>query len=557
MENTTYVFNISSEAVTDVTVTGETYLRTSVTQNDITTVDQTITTTNEWLSTGSKLSGITGSSQPTKNLTNWLGFTTQRDHYNEHDIHPFDYGDNYIYAAYTFEKPFYLYVWEFLVILTFLVNLVVISVLLRRKVRNATNIVLAAIAISDSLTGLVTLPSYIMVYLKYVPPYGDYDYSTSYTSSEQSTTSQYESGGYTSYYFYDDDYDYSTNYTSSEQSSTTQYESGGNTSYFFYNDTQTPEPVGACELTKDLCNGYMISKYFLSKSFHSMSIFLTLFLAIQRYISIRYPYRSQLLLNLPKTIICCVAVVLISPLLHVYHLLGERAFDGKCQWELTEKGCEGGCVYLFITFFIRHLIPCVVLVILTTLFILQLRSGERNLCRMDSSKSQISRRKEENRRISIIVTAVVLVFLIPEIPYGILLLYNAIDKATNQGQGMNLETNRALHLVYELLLVLSFHANFYVYTFFNRRFRKTLFRTYLNPVRRFLGDTDRLSVSTTSSVSRRTSNRKTDTGSAITKIEMHSMIKTSPPGQPEIQTNSAASSLVEKDLTVFEGDCNL
>ncbi|XP_045161312.1 uncharacterized protein LOC123526286 isoform X1 [Mercenaria mercenaria] len=520
MENITYVFNISSEAATDVTVTGETSLRTSVTPNDITTVDQTITTTNEWLSTGSKLSGITGSSQSTENLTNWLGFTIQSDHYNEYDIYTFDYGDNYIYAAYTFEKPFYLYVWEFLVIFTFLVNLIVISVLLRRKVRNATNIVLAAIAISDSLTGLVTLPSYIMVYLKYVPPYGDYDYS-----SEQSTPGQYESGGYTSDSFYD--------------------------------DTQTQEPVGGCELTKDLCNGYMISKYFLSKSFHSMSIFLTLFLAIQRYISIRYPYRSQLLLNLPKIVICCVAIVLISPILHVYHLLGERAFDGKCQWELTEKGCGGGCMYLFITFFIRHLIPCVALVILTTLFILQLRSGERNLCRMDSSKSQISRRKEENRRISIIVTAVVLVFLIPEIPYGILLLYNAIDKATNQGRGMNLETNRALHLVYELLLVLSFHANFYVYTFFNRRFRKTLFRTYLKPVRRFLGDTDRLSVSTTSSVSRRTSNRKTDTGSAITQLEMHSMINTSPPGQPEIQTNSAASSLVEKDLTVFEGDCNL
>ncbi|XP_045162578.2 uncharacterized protein LOC123527284 [Mercenaria mercenaria] len=534
MENATYVLNNSSQAVTDVTVTDETSVSTGVTQNGITTVEQTTATISLWLSTGSKWSGITGSSQTTGNFTNRTGFTTndynqEYTNYNYDDTdYNYNYVDEYMYPGYTFEVPFYLYIWEFLVIFTFLVNLVVISVLLRRKMRNTTNIVLAAIAISDSLTGLVTLPSYIMVFMKYVPANGDYEY------------------------------DYSINHTISEQSTPSQYGSGGNNS--FYNGippSQEQEPVGGCGLSKDLCNGFMISKYFLSKSFHSMSIFLTLFLGIQRYISIRYPYRSQLLLSLPKTIIYCVVIVFVSPILHIYHLLGERAFRGMCQWELQEKGCGSGCIYLFITFFIRHLIPCVALVTFTILFILQLRSGERTLCRMDSSKSQLTRRKEENRRISTIVTAVVIVFLIPEIPYGIFLLYNAIDKAGNQGRDINLETNRTIHLVYELLLVLSFHANFYIYTFFNRRFRKTLYRTYLKPVRRFLGDTDRLSVSTTSSFSRKATHRKTDTGSAVTRIEMESMIKTSPPDQPEIQTNSAASSSVDKDPTGFKGDCTL
>ncbi|XP_045161445.2 uncharacterized protein LOC123526378 [Mercenaria mercenaria] len=473
-----------------------------------------------WSSTGSKLSGITGSSETTLNLPNRTGLTIQglyEDNYdnNNESEYDFSYGDIYMYPGYTFEKPFYLYVWEFLVIFTFLVNIVVISVLLRRKMRNTTNIILAAIAISDSLTGLVTLPSYIMVYLKYVPPYGDYDYS-----SEQSTPSQYESGGYNS--FYDGS-----------------------------QPNQEQEPVGGSELTQDLCNGFMISKYFLSKSFHSMSIFLTLFLVIQRYISVTYPYRSQLLLNLPRTVICCVAIVLTSPILHVYHLFGEKAAGGLCQWELKEEGCGGGCIYLWMAFFIRHLIPCVTLVVFTILFILRLRLGERNLRRMDSSKSQISRRKEENRRISIIVIAVIVVFLVPEIPYGIFLLYNAIHKAANQGKDINLETNRAIQLVYELLLVLSFHANFYIYTFFNRRFRRTLRRTYLKP---FLGDKGRLSVSTTSSISRNTSNKKANTGNAAKHTEMESMIQNTQPSQSDIKTNSVASSLVGKDQKVFEGD---
>jgi hypothetical protein len=397
----------------------------------------------------------------------------------------YDYGDKYMYTGYSFERPFYLYILEVISIITFLGNLVVISVLLRRKMRNPTNMVLTTIAVTDSLTALVVLPTYIMVYTRY------------YSLSDEG---------------YDNDYD-DTNFTDSDYGN---YDSG------YHNDGA----VDGCELTENLCNGFMISKYFLSKSFHSMSIFLTLFLGIQRYISIRFPYKSQSMLNLPRTIVCCGAIVFLSPFLHIYHLFGTRALDGNCQWELSEDGCGTGCIYLWLAFFIRHFTPCMILVVFTVLFIRQLHAGERTLRRMESSQSQISRRKDENRRISLVVTAVVVVFLIPEIPYSIFLLYNAFDKAVNQGKGIDLEANRAINVVYELFLVLSFHANIYIYTFCNRRFRRALLRVYLNPVRRILGTTEILSQSST--LSHKPSNRKTDTGSGITQTEMKPMVKSVP-----------------------------
>jgi hypothetical protein len=73
----------------------------------------------------------------------------------------------YMYPGYKFERPVYLYVWETLVILCCVQNILVLSVFMHRKMRNPTNNVLSAIAVSDCLTGLVTLPAYIMVYQKF------------------------------------------------------------------------------------------------------------------------------------------------------------------------------------------------------------------------------------------------------------------------------------------------------------------------------------------------------------------------------------------------------
>lgn len=470
----------------------------------------TVTTSPLDITTSMFVSQTTFSRQTLPESTTMSGndFTTKaaREAYDENSsyyYYEYDYGDEYMYPGYSFERPVYLYIWEILVVFVFLVNIVVISVLLRRKMRNATNMILAAIAISDSLTGLVTLPTYIMVYQNYDPLQHHYYHDPNLNQS------------YSDYTHYDNTSrngnipqpvnEYSSN---SVNVSNSLADMAG---YQDYTDHVTQAPVDGYILTKSLCRGFMISKYFLSKSFHTVSIFLTLFLGIQRYVSVAFPFRSQSLFSVTNTIICCIVIFCLSPILHAYHLNSEKASNGLCQWELAEVGCGSGCAYLWFAFFVRHLIPCLALLVFTGLFIRQLRIGEKNLRRMDSTASQLSRRVEENRRISIVVTAIVIVFLVPEIPYGVFLFNNAIEKTMNNGKDINLETNRAIHMCYEILLVLSFHANFYIYTFLNRRFRKCLYRTFVKPVQRYVGDARRLSISRTSSMSHKTTTtRKTD-----------------------------------------------
>ena len=322
-----------------------------------------------------------------------------------------DYGDSdyimFIYEGFDFERPIYVYIWEILVVLTTIFNIIVIVVFMRRRMRNATHLVLVAIAISDSLTGLVTLPTYIFVY------------------------SHYEPG--------------------------------------------TQDTKDAYVVEKEWCNAFMISKFFLSKWFHTFSIWLTLFLGIQRFISVTLPLKAKIHFTKKKTVWYVTAIFILSPVLHIYHLVHPKADEhGMCQWALTDKWA---LVYLWATLLLMHLIPCIMLVLFTALMIRSLFSStSRVMAVHGANRRSAERRNDWNRRLSIIVSTIVIVFLIPEIPYGIFELYTVLRKHYGK-KIMNLHTNRAFHAVYEILLVFSFHANFWIYTVLNKGFRSELKKT--------------------------------------------------------------------------------
>ena len=312
----------------------------------------------------------------------------------------------FLYEGFDFERPIYKFIWEILVIFTTLFNVVVIIVLLRKKMRNVIHTVLIAIAISDSMTGLVTLPTYIYTY--------------------------------------------------------SHYEPGGKNSRATY------------VLDKHWCNAFMISKFFLSKWFHNVSIWLTLFLCAQRFVSVFSPFKTQRLFTMQNTLIFVVVIFVLSPVLHIYHVVHLKAYDGLCQWTLHSDWVR---VQLWATLLLMHLIPCILLVVLTSLVIHRLFTTLSNVTRGEgSNKSMVERRRDWNRRMSIIVSTIVIAFLIPEVPYAIFLLITLIQIHSGN-KIMPLSVNRGFHAGYEILLVLSFHANFWIYTVLNKRFRSELKKT--------------------------------------------------------------------------------
>lgn len=153
-----------------------------------------------------------------------------------------------------------------------------------------------------------------------------------------------------------------------------------------------------------------------------------------------------------------------------------------------------------------HYIPCLLLVAFTCLFIKKLWHGASKIskrCGIVGTSAMTMKRSEDNRRLSIIVTTIVVVFLIPEIPYAVFLTYSTIGTQLNKDI-LSLESNRAIHVAYELLLILSFHANVYILTFLNRRFRQGLKKTFIYPIRKCIGKHQRKSVTGASSFGSRT-----------------------------------------------------
>ena len=371
------------------------------------------------------------------------------------DYYFYEY-DEYMYPGYTFERPFYLFIWEILVAVTLIYNMLVLTVFSRRKMFSPTVIILCAIAISDSLTGLVTLPTYIMVF-------------QAHESAFLPTDALFNSNAY---YSQINEQKNLTELKDTKITNTTTITSINTTQYY---ETKTMAPIEGYALSKTLCHGFMITKFFLSNSFHTVSMYLTLFLAIQRYNSIVNPFTAEALFRLKKTTVYCVVIFVLTPVLHSYHLFGDRATNGMCQWEISETGCDANCVYLWAAFIVRHFVPCLALIFFTVLFIYKLRKVGRQFAKMASCKKQITTRINENRRISFIVTAIVICRLLPEIPYCVFLLYNGIDKSVNNGENIHLKTNRIFHMSYELLLMISFQCNFYIYVILNRNFRSCLF----------------------------------------------------------------------------------
>ena len=144
----------------------------------------------------------------------------------------------------------------------------------------------------------------------------------------------------------------------------------------------------------------------------SYRFWLTTYLSIQRYISVKYPFKKKVLFTKRNNVIVCASIVLSALILHSYYLVKGKVNDGTCDYTI-ETPCYESCVYMLASVLLQHIIPCILLTTTTVLLVRQLYVNE---------TSVISRR-QENRQVSKIVIAIAVVFLIQEVPIGLSTLY--------------------------------------------------------------------------------------------------------------------------------------
>ncbi|XP_060565306.1 sex peptide receptor-like [Ruditapes philippinarum] len=225
--------------------------------------------------------------------------------------------------------------------------------------------------------------------------------------------------------------------------------------------------------TRDMCNAYMISRFYISPLFHTVSVWQTVVLCIQRYMCVCHPFISGRICTFWKTFTSIVVMYCGAIVMHSYHLVDNKIGHNRCRWQ-TETPCKESCMYLWFCVALQHLLPCFLLVWLTIVTILELRTAQERVSTMSHRRS-VSR-SSRDKIITYTAALIVLFFLIPELPHGIYRLVFVINKHMGEYEAINPRENHIIICIYELALNVSFSANFWIYCFMMRDFRYEVFK---------------------------------------------------------------------------------
>ena len=128
--------------------------------------------------------------------------------------------------------------------------------------------------------------------------------------------------------------------------------------------------------------------------------------------------------------------------------------------------------YCFRVLFI-HFIPCCVLVVLNALLVLTIRQAQRRRCQLlaQNRKSE-SRRLAESNVTTMMLVAVVGVFLLVEFPLAIMMIVLMVDNTFDLDLLDTQRRDRIEQLI-NMFILLSYPINFFIYCGMSQQFRST------------------------------------------------------------------------------------
>ncbi|XP_075218212.1 myosuppressin receptor 1 [Lycorma delicatula] len=230
---------------------------------------------------------------------------------------------------------------------------------------------------------------------------------------------------------------------------------------------------------------------------HSISIWLTVTLAVWRYIAVAYPQRNREWCGMQRTLIIIAAGYVICPILCIPLYL-----SFEIQPEITMLGEDGNTakpndtdIYNATLYYVRlsdlsrannnllvdinfwiysvviKIIPCIALTVLSLRLICALMDTKRRREKLTGGSKKNARNADKERqtdRTTRMLLAVLLLFLITEFPQGILGLLSVI-----LGETFFTECYQNLGEVMDILALFNSAINFILYCAMSRQFRTT------------------------------------------------------------------------------------
>ena len=264
---------------------------------------------------------------------------------------------------------------------------------------------------------------------------------------------------------------------------------------------------------------------------HTVAIWLTIMLAMWRYLFICYPTRGSQLCSMKNAKIVIAFVYVFSSVICIPNFLStthrKNIYPPKPQPNVSSfeyYGVSSSDIVLsnpalekwnyWIQAFLIKLIPCALLTILTILLIIAMtKANKRRMQLKSQGRKDESERAREHNRTTMMLLAVVGLFLLTEFPQGILTLCNIfIENFVN-------EVYWPLGDLLDIMALLNNSINFVLYCTMSRQFRDTFVATFCSCCSQHRPGWLKLKTFTVTSNGTTTTTATSDTNGSITKAQ--------------------------------------
>nr|QBC65446.1 SP receptor [Aedes aegypti] len=223
--------------------------------------------------------------------------------------------------------------------------------------------------------------------------------------------------------------------------------------------------------------------------FHTASVWLTLALAVQRYVYVCHAPIARTWCTIPR-VKKCIAYICIAALIHQSTRFFDKSYSlvtiewnghstEVCHTETSSwvHDYVGEDVYYTFYFSFRilfvHLIPCGSLVALNVLLFKAMRQAQQKRERLfkDTAKKRECKRVRDSNCTTLMLIVVVTVFLIVEIPLAVITALHIISSLIYEF--LDYYIANLFILFANFFLIVSYPINFAIYCGMSRQFRET------------------------------------------------------------------------------------
>ena len=239
-------------------------------------------------------------------------------------------------------------------------------------------------------------------------------------------------------------------------------------------------------LLPDKCRIMMILER-LSAIPHMTSTWLTVILAIQRYLCVSRPFAAERYVSVKSSSILIIVVCCATLSLHLCRFF-DKTFtnvvihlptsfendsiatcdDNYASW-IEDPILYESC-FAWIRIAVAQFIPCVLLVSFVCLMVRKLQRTTLITAQMQITHSKVS---SERRQLSMFVSVVAFIVFIIETSSGVFLSINAWSLSTGE-EVISYESQKTASILFDLILYVSYFAVFLIYCLMSKDIRKSI-----------------------------------------------------------------------------------